>query len=236
MNTTNMMLVVAALGLVACEGATDSWDAENGASAERGSKGYVQVVHLSPDAPAVDVVVGGDRRVLRDVEYLGASPSKKVSPGAYQIDIPAAGGVDPVISAELPVEAGLGYTVIAFNELAAIAPGVIVNNLDGLERGTIRLQVIHTAVGVGPVDVWELDGGVKILDDFEFGFYGTLDLPPSALNIGLDLDEDAVPDVTFSVPELGVDTLVNVFAIADDAGVALYAVYLDGTTARVDAD
>ena len=90
MNTK--MLTVAVLGLVACDGATDSWDVENDRSAERGDRAFVQVVHLSPDAPAVDIVVNESRRVLRDVEYLGASPAARVAPDEVQIDIPAAGG------------------------------------------------------------------------------------------------------------------------------------------------
>ena len=232
MNTK--MLTVAVLGLVACDGATDSWDVENDRSAERGDRAFVQVVHLSPDAPAVDIVVNESRRVLRDVEYLGASPAARVAPDEVQIDIPAAGGFDPVATAVIDLEAGLGHTVIAFDSLAEIKPGLIVSDPSTVAPGTIRLQVVHTAVGVGAVDLWDLDTGVKILDDFNFGFYSTLDLPPGALNLGLDLDEDAVPDVSFAVPELGVDTIVNVFAIADDDGVALYAVYLDGVTARVD--
>jgi hypothetical protein len=205
-------------------------------SADLSVSGSVQVVHLSPDAPAVDFVVNESRRVLRDIEYLDASRSAIVPAGTYPVDFPPSAGGGSVVSTEVEVSPGLGYTVLAFDALADIRSGVIVNDVGGLAPGFVRLQVVHTAVGVGAVDVWELDSGTKILDDFNFAFYGALDLPPVPLNLGLDLDEDAIPDVTFSVPVLGVDTLVNVFVVNDDDGVALYAVNLDGTTARVDAD
>ena len=224
-----------ALGLVACDTAEESFNAENDASLERGSRGFIQLLHLSPDAPPVDIVANG-RRVLTDVPYLTASPSVRVREGIYDIAIPAAGTDVPVVEASVGIAAGSGLTVFAFNELAGIAPGAVPNTLDGLAPGNIRLQVIHTAVGIGLVDVWDLGSGAKLLDNFDFGFYGTLDVPEGALEIGLDLDEDEIPDATFSVPSLGADTLVNVFAINDDDGVALYAVFLDGTTARVDAD
>ncbi len=201
-----------------------------------GDKGKVQIIHLSPDAPAVDVVVNDSRLALADVEYLGASPAFRVNEGTYELGFPVAGEVDPVFTGEVEVVAGLGYTVVAFDALENIRAGVITNSLSDLPDGFIRLQVVHTAVGVADVDVWDLDSGAQILDDFDFGYYASLDLPRGPLNIGLDLDEDAVPDVTFSVPGLGADKLINVFVVNDDVGVALYAVDVNGTTARVDAD
>ncbi len=228
---------VSLIALSACGPEVESFEGDSLASLERSDKAGVQVVHLSPDAPAVDIVVNGFNRIYTDVPYLAATELLRVRPNTYGLDVVAAGGEPPgVIVADVELEARRFYTIVAWDELASIKPAVLVNSLAGIPDGFIRLQVTHTAVGVGTVDVWDLGSGVKIIDDFEFGATGVLDVPAGALDVGLDLDEDAVPDVTFAVPDLGADTLVNVFPISDDDGVALFAVYSDGVTARVDAD
>jgi hypothetical protein len=224
------------LMLCACGGSVDAWENPSDRHVERADRALVQVVHLSPDAPAVDVVVNESRRVISGLAYLDATVPARVPAGIYGVDIPASGGLDPVISADLEFDAQAGYTIVAWDALEDIKPAVLGNSIEGLEPGLLRLQLTHTAVGVGTVDVWDLAAGIKIINDFEFGATGVLDVPAGILDVGLDLDEDAVPDVTFTVPELGVDTLVNVFAINDEMGVGLYAVFVDGSTARVDAD
>lgn len=214
--------------------ATTALLALSGFSAAEAS--WVQIVHLSPDAPNVDVWVDGDGPQLTNVPYLAATPSYNVTPGQYSVDISATGSADPVLSGTGRVQPMSAYTLAVWNDLANLSAAPLQNDIDGLAPGNIRLQVTHAAVGVGTVDLWELSTGTKLIDGFDFGATDRLDVPAGALDLGLDLDADAVPDVTFQVPELGADTLVNVFAIADTDGVALYAVYLDGMTARVDAD
>ena len=72
-----------------------------------------------------------------------------------------------------------------------------------------------------------------ILDGFAFGESATLDVPGGALSLGLDLNNDANPDYTFAVPDLGADTWVNVYAVLDSTGPFLLAQLADGTTAIV---
>jgi hypothetical protein len=210
--------------------------AVTGFATNANANGFAQIVHLSPDAPNVDVWINGNGPQLTDVPYLAATPHYRVQPGVFDLDITVTGDTVPVISAQLEVMNRMAYTVVAWDSVANLQPAILVNDLENLDAGNIRLQVTHTAVGVGTVDLWELDGGTKLIDDFDFGASGRLDVPAGPLELGLDLNNDANPDVTFSVPDLGVNTLVNVFAVNDTTGVALYAVYFDGTTARVDAN
>ena len=66
------------------------------------------------------------------------------------------------------------------------------------------------------------------------------DVPGEALagGVGFDVDDDMVPDVTFSIPALPADARYNVLAVNEAGGspVFLTAHLPDGTTARIDAN
>src|SRR5688572_17651539 len=73
---------------------------------------FVRVVHASPDAPNVDVWVDGVK-VLTDVPYTAVSDYLPVTAGDHNVQVTATGSTDPVIEADLTLEAGTSYTVAA---------------------------------------------------------------------------------------------------------------------------
>ncbi len=204
------------------------------------STARIRVLHLSPDAPAVDVFVNaGDEATVSSLAFETSTDYLDVPAGTYDFQVAAAGttAADAVLSIEgLALAEDVAYTAVAYGALADISALALVDDSSNIDAGNIRLQVSHTASGVGTVDLWELTGGVKLVEGFDYGATGTLDVPAGALELGLDLDADANPDVTFSVPELGADIAVNVFAVMDDVGPFLLAQLPDGSTARVDAN
>ncbi|WP_369679964.1 DUF4397 domain-containing protein [Bacillus sp. FJAT-45066] len=71
------------------------------------------MVHASPDAPAVDVYVNGDL-VVENAPFKAATDYLQVPAGTHTVEIFVAGTQEnPVITAELTVEAGVSYTVAA---------------------------------------------------------------------------------------------------------------------------
>jgi hypothetical protein len=94
---------------------------------------------------------------------------------------------------------------------------------------------VHAASAVGQVDIWEITdpmNPVALLSDVDFAASATLpDIPAGPLEIGIDVDDDATPDVTFSVDATGLAGLqANVYANNDEAGdVVLIAQLPDGT-------
>src|SRR5688572_30881418 len=72
----------------------------------------VRVVHASPDAPDVDVLVD-DSPVLTDVPYLATSDYLEVSPGSRNLKVNAAGTATSVIDTDVNLVDGIDYTVIA---------------------------------------------------------------------------------------------------------------------------
>lgn len=143
--------LLAALGLLAMSAlpATAQTDA------------LVRVIHASPDAPNVDVWLDGER-VLTDVPFTAVSDYLTVPAGDHNVQVTATGGTDPVIDADLTLEADTVYTVAATGMLADIAPVVLVD--DGTPAdGQSRLRVFHASPSApASVDVAVADGPVLV--------------------------------------------------------------------------
>lgn len=203
----------------------------------------LRALHLSPDAPAVDIFVGDpDTPAVEGLAFAEGTAYLTVPAGTYDIWIAAAGSPssDAVLEVTgLALEADVAYSAVAIDEVGSISALALVDDAAGLASTDVRFQVSHAAPGVGAVDIWAVlpDGAAKLLDDVPFGATATLDdLPASAYTLAFDLDEDAAGDVLFDVPELPGGTFANVFATNDvDGNVFLIAHLPDGSTARIDA-
>jgi len=121
----------------------------------------VRVVHGSPDAPAVDVLVDGTE-VLADVAYKQSSPYLSVPAGTRNIKVNAANSTTTVINANAAVTKDYAYTVIATNRLASIEPLVLQDDLAAPAAGNIKLRLVHGAPSVGQVDIYITAPGANL--------------------------------------------------------------------------
>jgi hypothetical protein len=87
----------------------------------------VRVVHASPDAPNVDVLVD-DTIVLTDVAFKEFSDYLEVSAGARNFKVNETGTATTVIDVRPPLVDGGIYTVVALNALANIEPLLLLDN------------------------------------------------------------------------------------------------------------
>jgi hypothetical protein len=116
----------------------------------------VQVLHASPDAPAVNVLVNGNE-TLSAVDYKVGSPQLMLDEGTYsvQVDGILPGGNATVIGpVDLDLAADTIYTVAAVNDVAAIEPVVISQPDTAVGAGAARLFVLHGAAAAPQVDVF----------------------------------------------------------------------------------
>lgn len=145
---------VAAVGLAACSD-------DNDPIAPIQATAQVRVVHGSPDAPAVDVLVD-DATALTSVPYRAASGFLEVASGTRRFRVRAAGTTTTVIDANVPLEQDGSYTVIATGLLAGIQPLVIRDTLTAPASGQVKVRVVHGAPAAGLVDVYVTAPGASL--------------------------------------------------------------------------
>lgn len=131
----------------------------------------VRVLHLSPDAPNVDVLFGGSEdsknEILSDVPFLGVSPYLPVNTGNYFIDVVPAAGGDAVIDVNgIAIDGNTDYSIAAVNNVASIEPLVLVDD-NTIDPTMARLRVVHASPDAGPVDI-SVDGLGTVLSGFDF--------------------------------------------------------------------
>lgn len=128
-----------------------------------GDNGHAQlrVVHASPDAPNVDVLVDG-KTVLTNVAYEAASSYLPVSAGSRKIEVRATGTSQDVINATVSLSRNKDYTVLAVDKLASISPLVLTDDNTPPASGQIKLRLVHASPSAGPVDIYVEAPGTDI--------------------------------------------------------------------------
>ena len=113
----------------------------------------LRVVHASPDAPNVDVLV--DNTVaLTNVAYKGVSTYLPVPSGNRNLKVRATGTTTVVIDATPTLDEGSAYTVIATGPVASIAPLLLTDDLTSPAAGNVRVRLVHASPAAGNVDIY----------------------------------------------------------------------------------
>jgi hypothetical protein len=134
----------------------------------------VRVVHASPDAPDVDVLLN-DAEVLGDVPYLTASDYLDTPAGDQKLEVNAAGTATTLIDTDVSLVDGTDYTVIASGLVEAIEPIVLQDDNSAPAAGTARVRAIHGAPSAPAVDIYvtapgaDLETTIPLLANVEFG-------------------------------------------------------------------
>jgi len=132
--------------------------------------GRLRVAHASPDAPNVDVSLGGEQ-VLADVPFGAVSDYLEVPAGTATAKITPTGDPDTtVFEGDVTIEGDTDYTVAAVGELSeeTFRPLVLVDD-NSIERGRARVRVVHTSPDAPAVDVTVADAESTLVDGLAFG-------------------------------------------------------------------
>lgn len=163
------------------------------------------VVHASPDAPGVDLLVD-DATVATNLQFPDNTDYLTVDSGTRNIKVNVTGTASTVIEADLDLAADENYSVFAVDEVADIAPLVLQDDLSPPAAGNAHVRFVHLSPDAPAVDI-TLDDGTVVFGNQAFqdataftplpaGSYdlqvrvaGTttvaLDLPPITVNDGV---------------------------------------------------
>ena len=146
------------------------------------AKANVMVVHASPNAPAVDllvdnVVAGSGLAFPSNTAYL------PVDAGSRNVKVNVAGTSTTVINADLPLTASTNYTVFAVDSVSKISTVVLTDNLAAPAAGKAHVRFVHLSPNAPAVNITLTNGTIvfgnrafKLGTDFTPLDAGTYDL------------------------------------------------------------
>jgi len=121
----------------------------------------LRIVHDSPDAPNVDVLVNG-KTVATNVAYKGASDYLTLPAAATEIEVRPTGTTTDVIDAKVTLSKNTDYTVLATNLVASIEPLVLTDDNAAPASGKVKVRLVHGAPSAPPVDIYVTAPGADI--------------------------------------------------------------------------
>ncbi len=143
----------------------------------------LRVVHLSPDAPNVDVLVNGSK-IISNVAYKNGSDYLKLSSGSTRLQVRPTGSSTDVIDTTANLASKQDYTAMAVGLAGSINPLLLTDDNSAPTSGNVKLRVVHAAPSAPAVDVYltapgaDLNSATPQLTNVPFkGFSGYLQVP-----------------------------------------------------------
>lgn len=185
----------------------------------------VRVVHASPDAPAVDILVNG-APAITNLAFGQISGYASLAPGTYNIKVVPAGATTPVVfDADVPLAEGVDLTVVAKGLLGDSSFGVLPltdNNKPTADKARIRF--VHASPNAPAVDI-AVAGGPVLFGNVAFGEVGDyIEVPGGTYDLEVRLAGTST--VVLSLPGI---------AVANGKTYTAYAVGLAGGTPALGA-
>ena len=126
----------------------------------------VKVIHASPDAPGVDLLV--DNMVAgTNLTFPNNTGYLSVNSGTRNVKVNVTGTSTTVIEANPPIMTNKNYSVFAVNAVANLEPIVLEDDLSTPASGKAHVRFIHLSPDAPAVDITLTDGTV-VFGDYIF--------------------------------------------------------------------
>jgi uncharacterized surface protein with fasciclin (FAS1) repeats len=191
----------------------------------------VRVVHGSPDAPAVDVLVN-DKVAISNLSYQNQAGPASLAAGKYNVKVNAAGSSTTVINADLDLEANKYYAAYAVGLLKNIEP-LVLRELPFSISGLGIVRLLHGSPSAPNVDIYLSRPGRNIeklrpvLRNVPFktvsSYYAAL---PGKLQVRITPTgtKTVAVDATLDIAKGSIQTIVAADAVGGGAPLGAYVV------------
>jgi hypothetical protein len=158
----------------------------------------LMVVHASPDAPGVDLLVDDMVVNTSALNFPDATDYLMLNAGTRNIKVNVNGTATTVIEADLGFNVNNYYSVFAVNEVAMIEPLVLMDDMTTPAMMKSHVRFIHLSPDAPAVDITLTDGTV-VFGDIEFKEY-TMFTPLDAATYDLQVRLAGTSTVVLDLP------------------------------------
>ena len=171
MKTRKLTLAIAGLMMVSVFGMGCSDDDDNPMISNTPETAKVLVVHASPDAPGVDILIDNAAPAVSNLTFPTNTGYVALPSGTRNVKVNVANTMTTVIEADLNLDPNMNYSVFAVNNVSAIEPLVLVDDLTTPANGKAHVRFIHLSPDAPAVDIAVANGGPVVFGDVSFKGY-----------------------------------------------------------------
>ncbi len=144
----------------------------------------VIIVHASPDAPEVDILVDNGAPAVQDLGFPENTGYVALNSGTRNVKVNVANSTTTVINADLNLSPNVNYSVFAVNSVSNIEPLVLVDDLTTPASGKAHVRFVHLSPDAPAVDVALAGGGAVVFGNVAFKeFMGFTPLDAGTYNL-----------------------------------------------------
>jgi len=168
-NPQRLLIALALTLLAACD--DDRHGYYPGPLPPQGPQASLQIVHASPDAPPVNVLIDGTL-AIKDLDYGQGTGEQQLSAGSHTLEVQALtpGTPTTVIGpTTVTLTANTDYVVAAEGPVASLSAQTFPHALASVGPTTTQVQVLHAAPNAPSVSVYVTAPGADLSSSTPFG-------------------------------------------------------------------
>lgn len=173
----------------------------------------VMVVHASPNAPAVDLLIDSVKVNTTGLGFPNNTGYLNVESGTRNINVTASGTLNSVIAANLDFTKDLNYSIFAVDSLSKISPIVLTDDLSTPAAGKAHVRFIHLSPNAPAVDIAVASSGAVVFGNKQFK-ESTSFTPLDAGDYNLDVRLAGTSTVALVLPKITLESgkIYTIFA------------------------
>lgn len=194
-------LVMIATGFTSCKKDDDKGSAK------------LMVVHASPDAPGVDLLIDNTKKNSSALTYPNNTGYLTVDEGTRNIKVNVSSSGANVINADVPFVKDKNYSLFAIDSVSKLSTLLLEDDLTAPASGKAHIRFVHLSPNAPAVDIVEATSNTVVFDNVSFKGYSAF-TPLAAGSYNLDVRLHGTSTTVLSLPGVALSNgmIYTVFA------------------------